>query len=199
MKTERLFVSCELGDAESYRLAFEQAFGHLFSALASRPAYLDSRSADAYSEDLHRLGLIDAATCIVVLVSRNAHSSRRIDWEIASGLQRDESGVAAALLGIMLPEVPRRMAPQGAAPGVPFFDYKEMPPRLADNVRSGYARIYDWTWICADEVRVGEALAAAAVARRERTHLLDNSRQRLTKDLPAVIAYTAQRERRRRI
>lgn len=195
MKFGKLFVSANQGEADRYRLAFENAFGHLFVPKPPLPADLDSGSADAYIAALRRQGLIDATTCVVVLVSRLAHASRRVDWEIAAALEQE---AAAALLGVMLPDMPRRMPAQGAAPGVPFFDYKDMPPRLADNVKSGYVRIYDWTWLCSDERRVVDALSAGAATRRERSQLIDNSRPRLTNDLPLpAVMYPAQRERRR--
>ena len=198
MNAGKLFVCCDHGDAETYRLAFEQAFGHLFAPGSPPPAYLEASSAEAYAEDLRRLRLIEAATLMVVLVSRNARVSRRIDWEIATGLERNGDGPAAALLGIMLPDMPRRMAPEGAAPGVPFFDYQDMPPRLADNVRSGYARIYDWGWLCADERRVIDALSVAAASRREQPQRVDNGRPRLTRDLPSyAVASPLPRERRK--
>ena len=198
MIMERLFLSGDPRDSERYRLAFATSFGHLFAPQRVGPGIPDAGSASEYIDALRRLGVIDAASIVVVLVSRMAHASRRVDWEIAAGLE-PEPPDAAGLLGIMLPEVPRRIAHEGTGLAVPFFDYGDMPPRLADNVKSGYARIYDWNWLCADEARVAEAARVAAAWRRERAHLIDNSRVCLTADLPLTPEFSGNRERRRRV
>ncbi len=196
---EKLYLSCHPTEAGACLAGFEAAFGHLFDARPGRSGDLDSASASAYIETIRRLGLIDAVTVVVVLVSRNSRASRRIDWEIAAALSADGAGRgAAALFAIMLPDLPRRRPRAAEGSAAPFFEYQTMPPRLADNVRSGYARIYDWNWLCADEARVATALVAARARQRQATRLIDNRRRLLTNDLPTPAAdLGGSRERRR--
>ena len=198
MMADRLYFSCDPGEADAYRAAFEKSFGHLFVARVSALNELPGDTAARYIEALRRGGFIDSSMVVVVLVSRGTPASRRIDWDIAAGLEPDAQGRVAGLLGIMLPDVPRRVADDAGPLPVPFFDYSSMPPRLADNVKSGYARIYDWHWLCSDEARVVEALRFAQATQQQRAQYADNSRLRLTYDLPfAVRAVAPDRERRR--
>ena len=181
---EKLFLSCHAPEADTYLAAFELSFGHLFAPRPARTGDLESTSADAYIETMRRLHLVDSSTIVAVMVSRSSRGSRRIDWEIAAALGSDGTDGPAALFAVMLPDVPRRPPRAEDRSAAPFFEYETMPPRLADNVKSGYARIYDWSWLCAEESRVATALEAARSRQRLATQLIDNRRSLLITDLP---------------
>ena len=195
---EKLFLSCHAPEAGAYLAAFESSFGHLFAPRPARTGDLEATSADAYIETMRRLHLVDSATIVAVLVSRSSRASRRIDWEIAAALRSDGADGPAALFAVMLPEIPRRPPRDEDRAAAPFFEYDTMPPRLADNVRSGYARIYDWNWLCTDESRVATALDAARSRQRLAMPLIDNRRSFMVSDLPLPGAGAAPARERRR-
>lgn len=68
---------------------------------------------------------ITGTSVTVVLIGRNTGGRRFVDWEIIDTLNKEHG-----LVGILAPDVPREQA--------------WLPPRLQDNIRSGYAKCYGY-------------------------------------------------------
>ena len=97
----------------------------------------DSELADNYVKRLIREDKITDSSVIVVLVGLNTYKRKHVDWEIYAGLKESING-RSALIGILMPEIPISNNNEYS------LDY--LPIRLADNVKSGYAKIYAWNY-----------------------------------------------------
>ena len=91
----------------------------------------DPDNSDEYIKRLIREDKISDSSVIVVLIGNNTKDRKHVDWEIYAGLRE-----SAGLVGIMLPSV-NKDADRG-------YCHRDMPARFADNLKSGYASIYDW-------------------------------------------------------
>ena len=92
----------------------------------------DSENSDEYIKRLIREDKISDSSVVVVLVGLHTKERKHVDWEIYAALRRSING-SAGLIGILLPEICN-------FPNAKFY----LPNRLADNVRSGYADLYEW-------------------------------------------------------
>ena len=78
-------------------------------------------------------------------------------------------------MGILLPEF--KLTNDGK------FYYNDLPARLADNVKTGYAKVYLWSWITSSESNVKTAIQDAFEDRIGKSNLIANWRKQLTSDL----------------
>jgi hypothetical protein len=92
-------------------------------------------NASDYIKELIRKQHIDDTTVVVVLVGTTTRLKNYIDWEIFAGLSASTKG-SAGLLAIMLPDLEFNQD----------WYSLDMPDRLADNVKSGYAKVYSWSY-----------------------------------------------------
>ena len=130
-----------------------------------------SDNSDEYIKRLIREDKISDASVVVVLVGPNTKNRKHVDWEIYAGLRQSING-SSGLVGIFLPTVPK--APQG---GYYYFD---MPPRLADNIRSGYATFYEWDYAIK---HFDDIIVEAFNNRITRKHQIDNSRLQMQSNM----------------
>ncbi len=163
----KVFISYYHKEDEYYRNRFEELFGHLFINKSVKPGDIDTDISDEYIKRLIQQEYITDASVVLVLVGPKTHCRKHVDWEISAGLMKKVGGYSG-LLGILLPEFP--LTSEGK------YYYDDLPPRLADNVKTSYAKIYTWNWVCAYEYRIKEAIEEAFKARVEKAHLIDNSR-----------------------
>jgi hypothetical protein len=111
---------------------------------------------------------------VVVLVGPKTYCRKHVDWEISAGLNKKVGGYSG-LLGILLPEFPLTDDNE--------YYYDDLPARLADNAKSGYARIYTWNYLCVSEDRVRDAIETAFQEKDEKSHLIQNARKQLQRNL----------------
>lgn len=97
----------------------------------------EPHNSDEYVKRLIREEKITDSSVIVVLVGPNTKKRKHVDWEIYAGLRHSING-NSGLVGILLPEFPLSIN-NG-------FQYTDLPARLADNVISGYAKLYLWEY-----------------------------------------------------
>ena len=76
-------------------------------------------------------------TVTLVLIGTETAKRKFIDWEISSSIRDTSYNPRSGLLGIILPTVPRDYF--GKVPE------EYIPPRLLDNVKTGYAKLHEWT------------------------------------------------------
>ena len=132
---------------------------------------IDDSSSAGYIKRLIQLEYITQASVVVVLIGPRAYCRKHIDWEISAGINAKVGG-RSGLLGILLPNHPDF--------GKPNYSYANVPPRLADNVQSGYAIVYDWTSdVAALKTRI-ELAFRNRVALSDRA---DNSRLQLAQNV----------------
>ncbi|MCO5069192.1 MAG: TIR domain-containing protein [Kiritimatiellae bacterium] len=85
---------------------------------STNPEYVMSQIRAKYLQD---------STVTIVLIGKCTHSRRYVDWEIKASLRQGEDDLPNGLLGILLPSA---------------GDRAHLPPRFADNWKSGEAECY---------------------------------------------------------
>jgi hypothetical protein len=104
-------------------------------------------------------------TVLVVLIGPKTKYRKHVDWEISGALNLKVGDKFAGLLGIKLPTHPDY--------GTGQTTYDLIPGRLADNFKSGYAVIRDWT---EDRVKMQEYIEHAFANRTTNAENRENSR-----------------------
>ncbi len=89
---------------------------------------INSTDTDYIMRRIRELYLADS-TVTIILIGGCTWSRKYVDWEIASTLRNDPNNKRSGLIGIFLPYVSSRML---------------VPPRLQDNINSGYAQVFDY-------------------------------------------------------
>lgn len=163
----KVFLSYYHMDDQYDRDCFEELFGHLFINKSVKPGDIDTDVSTEYIKRLIQQEYITDSSVVVVLVGVKTWSRKHVDWEISAALSKKVGGYSG-LLGILLPEFPMTADNK--------YQLGDIPPRLADNVKTGYANVYKWDWVCAQESRIKEAIETAFRKRIEESSKIDNSR-----------------------
>ena len=131
----------------------------------------DPDDSNLYIKRLIREDKISDASVVVVLVGPNTRKRKHVDWEIYAGLRASING-SAGLVGVLLPEFP--IASNG--------DYciDDLPPRLGDNVSSGYASIYTWQRFVSN---FNSIIDTAFNNRLTKKTLIENNRTQMQRNL----------------
>lgn len=171
----KVFISYYHNDDEKhkYREKFEDSFGHIFINKSVEEGDIAPDNSDGYIKRLIQQNYITDTSVLVVLISPKAYCRKHVDWEISAALSKKVGGYSG-LLGILLPEF------QLTADGK--YRYDDIPPRLADNVKTEYAKVSTWDWVCADESRIKSAVEKAFQARINKADKIDNSRKQFEDD-----------------
>lgn len=165
----RLFISCSQKD-QPYRKRLKDLFGGLFEIDSLPQSAAAGEDSNAYVERLIQGNHITVITVVIVLVGKDTWGRKQVDWEIAAALTKKADGYSG-LMGLCLP----------THPAFRSIEYKTeiVPYRLVDNIKTGYARLYDWTESEGDmRVWIKEAFQA----RINRTEMISNSRPHYTGD-----------------
>lgn len=177
----KVFISYYHQDDQVYRDQFEARYNDLFISKSVRPGDIDSDLSSEYTKRLIREDYITDSSVVVVLVGPRTKLRKHVDWEIYAGLSK-KAGGHSGLLGILLPTFPLRTNPLIGGVACRFSD---LPDRLADNVRSGYAQVYAWPDTDADDNCVRSALEKAFSRRLTHVDLIQNWREQMPTDRPA--------------
>ena len=127
----------------------------------------DPDNSDEYIKRLIREDKISDSSVVVVLVGNNTKNRKHVDWEIYAGLRASING-NAGLIGIFLPTL--RKSDSGE------YYYEDIPRRLADNIKSGYASYCDWNYAINNFNQIIEQAFQSRITRR---HMIDNSRPQM--------------------
>jgi MTH538 TIR-like domain (DUF1863) len=169
----KLFISYYHKDDQRYRDYFESRFRHLFISKSVQPGDICSDVSTEYIKHLIQDDYLDDASVIGVLIGPNTRGRKHVDWEISAALNKKVGGYSG-LFGILLPTFPLL--------GNGNYRYEDIPPRLADNVKSGFAAVYTWTSLCSDPLSVKNAIQLAFDSRINKEKLIDNSRLQMQKN-----------------
>jgi hypothetical protein len=168
-KKHRVFLSYHHKD-ESYRQLWDKLFASILISTSVGPGEMDDSNSAEYIKRLIQRDYITQSSVVVVLVGPKTYCRKHIDWEISAGLNKKVGGYSG-LLGIRLPNHP---------------DYgrnwrrENTPPRLADNVASGYAAACDWA---EDVDSILRRIEKAFRDRIEKADLIENWRPQFSRDL----------------
>jgi hypothetical protein len=133
----KTFVSYYHDDDQEYKEKFESIFRDLIINKSVEDNDIDSDNSDEYIKQLIRKNFLTDTTVLVVLVGPKTKCRKHIDWEIAGAISTRVGG-NSGLMGILLPSHPDYGADKK-------YNKDNLPKRLAANLESGYAKLYDWT------------------------------------------------------
>lgn len=167
-----VFLSYHHGNDQSYCDSFRNIFCNDFTQIFTDRSLRNSLDSEdpTYIDRTVREQYIHGSSVTIVLCGYETPFRKYIDWEISDTLLYDH-----ALLGVILPtcESPYNFATNQSA-------YR-LPPRLQDNLDSGYAHAVLWT---PDHVFMRAAVEQAinrksiAAKRNTRPHMQRNSSRR---------------------
>ncbi|OQX22423.1 MAG: hypothetical protein BWK75_00735 [Candidatus Altiarchaeales archaeon A3] len=166
MTRHKVFISYYHEDDEEYRNKFENLFGHLFINKSVNEGDINTERSTEYIKRIIQKGYISDTSVLVVLVSPKTYCRKHVDWEISAALMKKVGGYSG-LLGICLPNHPA-YGKDG--------DYNPpniVPPRLVDNLESGYAKFHDWT---ENTNKIKRWIEDAFNAKTNSSHLINNNR-----------------------
>lgn len=132
MTKHKVFISYYHKDDEYYRNKFEELFGDLFINKSVNLGDISDDLSTDYIKRLIREEYISDSSVVLVLVGKNTYCRKHVDWEIYAGLLNN-----AGLISLALPTHDSYQKDEYLA--------ETIPPRLHDNLKSGYAKFYDWT------------------------------------------------------
>jgi hypothetical protein len=158
-------------DDQNSRAKFENLFGDLIVSKSVEKDDIDTDNSDEYIKQLIQKEYLSDTTVLVVLIGPKTKCRMHVDWEISGALNLKVGDKNAGLLGILLPTHPDY--------GTEKATYNLMPQRLADNFKSGYAIIRDWT---DDRIKMQSYIEEAFANRTSKEDKRDNSRIQMDKD-----------------
>lgn len=133
----KVFVSFYHADDQRYKNYIDQ---YLSSGIINKSVMngeYNSDNSDEYIKRLIREDKVSDSSVVVVLVGPNTWKRKHVDWEIYAGLRASVNG-NSGLVGILLPTY--SVGYNGE------YSYSNIPSRLADNIESGYAKMYSWDY-----------------------------------------------------
>ena len=167
----KVFVSFYHHDDHKYKEYIDKNLSsHIVNKSVVDGEYNPDDSAE-YIKRLIREDKISDSSVVIVLVGPNTKNRKHVDWEIYAGLRSSING-NSGLVGILLPTFP--LTSDG------YYSYDDIPARLADNVKSGYATIYTWDYAIKNFDSIIEAAFNNRVTNRSK---IDNSRLQMKRNI----------------
>lgn len=108
---------------------------------------------------------------LVVLIGPKTKCRKHVDWEI-SGAISSRVGGNSGLVGILLPNHPDYGEGKN-------YNSVNIPKRLAANLDSGYAKLYDWT---DDRIKMQQYIENAFNGKSETEKIRNKSIPQMNKD-----------------
>lgn len=167
----KTFISYYHNDDQEYKEKFKNLFDDLITHKSVEEGDIDSDNSDGYIKQLIQKDFLADTTVMVVLIGPNTKHRKHIDWEISGALNIKVGEKCAGILGLKLPSHPNY--------GTGKHNYGFLPGRLADNLKSDFAIIRDWT---GDRIKLQEYIEEAFSRRTSHYKNRDNSRIQMTKD-----------------
>lgn len=139
MEKHKTFISFYHRDDERYKVYIEERFSDFIINKSVQDGEYDKENSDEYVKRLIREDKVSDSSVMIVLVGPNTYKRKHVDWEIYAAL-RDSVNGNSGLIGVLLPTY--ELNSNGT------YRWRDIPSRLADNVISGYSKIYTWSWFC---------------------------------------------------
>lgn len=143
-KVHKIFISYHHGETpyegdKEYREKLERILATSGIAINHSVPY-NAISSDLMTDTVRqkiRDEYLRDVTVTLVLVGKDTWRRKHVDWEIGSSIRDTQFNPRAGLLGLILPTYPRTDPTK--------YNPFTIPPRLYDNIRCEYAKIYNWT------------------------------------------------------
>lgn len=167
----KTFVSYYHHDDQDQKKAFCNIFGDLILNKSVEYGDIDSDNSDEYIGQLIKKEYLSDTTVLIVLIGSKTKCRKHVDWEIAGALNYKVGDTYAGLLGLILPGHPDY--------GTGMATYGLMPERLADNFKTGYAVVADWT---ENRINIQNFIELAFDRRSSASNRRDNTKIKMLKD-----------------
>ena len=134
-----VFVSYHDKNDRYYRDKFEVLFDETYDLLISKSVQDGDIPENESPENVQRIirdDYLRDSTVTVVLIGTETWKRKHVDWEIASSIRKTKHSSRSGLIGLLLPS-----RDDFKSKG---FTRNTIPPRLYDNQKCGYAKIYNW-------------------------------------------------------
>lgn len=170
----KTFISYYHKDDNVWRERFEVLFRDIIINKSVGLGEIASDNSAEYIRHLIQQNYLSDSTVMIVLIGPNTWGRKHVDWEIYGALDHRVGDKYAGLIGILLPTHPD------------FYSncYNEaiVPARLADNQKSGYAKIHNWT----EDVSLMKKYIDQAMWDRANNHLINNRRLQMQRNRSGV-------------
>ena len=154
----KVFISYHHTNDQYYKNEFEKIYCELMKNCISRSVgdgEIDDDLSDERIREIIRDNYLKDSSVTIVLVGKETWKRKHVDWEIYSSLYDGPKNKRNGLIGILLPtyswlegmDINEFLANfsklKKTEDGDDYFPYN-IPPRLYDNIKTGYAKIYTW-------------------------------------------------------
>jgi hypothetical protein len=139
----KVFISYHHANDEPYKRRFIQLFSEILDGFVDNSVEEGDIDPDLPADRIFQIirdKYIRKTTVTVVLVGSETWKRKHVDWEIATSLWNGPRNSRNGLVGILLPTHPSYWSLNL----VDKFDPCVIPPRLYDNIKCGYAKLYPW-------------------------------------------------------
>ena len=167
----KVFTSFYHHDDQKYKNYIDRNFGNRIINKSVMDGEYEPDNSDLYIKRLIREDKVSDSSVVVVLVGPNTRKRKHVDWEIYAGLSASVNG-NSGLVGVLLPEFPLLSDSR--------YQYTDLPGRLADNVISGYADVYTWSYFVNNFSSIIESAFNNRITRKRK---INNSRTQMQRNL----------------
>lgn len=133
----KTFISYYHNDDQAFKTELRNLASDLIVSKSVEAGDINTDVSTEYIKQLIQKGFLSDTTVLIVLIGNKTKCRKHVDWEISGALNQKVGGNYAGLLGLILPNHPDF--------GTKKATYDLMPARLADNFKSNYAVIRDYT------------------------------------------------------
>ncbi len=133
----KVFVSYHHENDERYKVIFEKMFGDVYISKSVEIGDIDPNLKTETIRQKVRDEFLRDSSVTVVLVGKETWKRKHIDWEISSSIRHTQYNPRSGLFGIILPTHLNY--------GKDTYNRYLIPPRLYDNIKCEFSKIYDWS------------------------------------------------------
>jgi len=138
----KVFISYHHANDKKYKEELVKMLSEVFKVFISKSVNNgDIDDSNLTAKQIYqkiRDNYLKKSTVTIVLIGTETWKRKHIDWEIAGSIDKYNSNTRSGLVGIILPTRLDYYQKK--------FDCCTIPPRLYDNYKCGYAKIYDWEY-----------------------------------------------------
>lgn len=138
--SHKVFVSYHHKNDWIYKDEFDIIFSNVIISKSVDDGDIDPNLPDDTIRQKIRDEYLRDSTVTVVLIGAETWKRKHVEWEIASSIRQTLHSSRSGLLGILLPSYHTYHNVENGK-----YNHNTIPPRLSDNIKCGFAKIYDWS------------------------------------------------------
>ncbi|PIT67374.1 TIR domain-containing protein [Snodgrassella alvi] len=136
---------------KKFEKEFSQEFNSIFVNCSVSDGEIDPKNSTATIRREIRDNFISDSTVTIVLIGSSTWKRKHVDWEIGYSLTQTSKNSRSGLIGILLPSPNyephlelKCISDAKKTENCVTYTPCNIPPRLYDNIQSGYAKIYNY-------------------------------------------------------